>query len=469
MIDRAHAAGLRMALWHTPYLEEAATTLRAEAVSQGFFPPRTGLRLNSWSEPIDFTNSDAFDWWQGLIRRYTDMGIEGFKLDFGEDLVAGIGGARTPWEFQDGSTELTMHYGFTLLYHRAYAETLPSNGGFLLCRAGRWGDQRNVSVIWPGDLDATFAAHRARETGRDGGSYNAVGGLPASVIMGLTLGPSGFPFFGADTGGYKHSPPDEETYVRWFEQTALSTVMEVGDSSSQPPWVYTAENGRDEDTLALYRRYARLHLRLFPYVWSYAKRLDVDGRAIQRALGLAHPELGVHPSDEYLMGDHLLVAPVLARDARARTVVFPEGAWFDWWDLGVHSGEETVEAPLEKLPLYLRAGGIVPMLRPAIDTLSPATDPEVESYAADPGVLFVRIATGPASSFELYDGTRIEQSDAGIALASGGVFTSGFTLELIGYPPPGVVEIDGGAAEWTDEDGLISVAVPAGEHQVTVR
>jgi alpha-D-xyloside xylohydrolase len=270
--------------------------------------------------------------------------------------------------------------------------------------------------------------------------------------MGLTLGPSGFPFYGSDTGGYRHSPPDEETYVRWFQQTALSTVMQVGDSSSQPPWVFTEENGRDEETLVLYREYARLHLRLFPYVWTYAKRIEADGRPIQRALGLAHPELGVHPSDEYLMGDHLLVAPVLERDARERRVIFPEGEWFDWWDGSLHSGDEVVEAPLSKLPLYLRAGGIVPMLRPTIDTLSPATDAGVESYAGDPGRLYVRIAKGPASTFVLYDGTTIENAGATIVFTGGEVFDRGATLELIGYGSE-VVTID-------VPDGRTEVAAP---------
>jgi alpha-D-xyloside xylohydrolase len=433
MIDRAHAAGLRMALWHTPYVEEAGGAIRAAAVERGYFPRRAGIRLNGWSDPIDFTNAEAFAWWQDNIRRYTSMGIEGFKLDYGEDLIPGVGGARTAWEFSDGSTELTMHHDYTLLYHRAYAETLPPSGGFLLCRAGRWGDQKQVSVIWPGDLDASFAKHRER-VDDTGGTYNAVGGLPASVVMGLSLGPSGFPFFGADTGGYRHSPPDDETYIRWFEQTALSTVMQVGDSSSEPPWVFTPENGRGPATLDLYRTFARLHLRLFPYVWSYAKRIAEDGRPIQRALGLAHPELGVHPSDAYLMGDHLFVAPVLERGARTKHVIFPPGDWIDFFDGSTHRGEETVGAPLEKLPLYVRAGGIVPMLRPTIDTIAPATQPGIESYANDAGVLHVVIAYGPGATFALFDGTSISHDGSTLQVSSGSTFTAGFRIERLGWP-----------------------------------
>ncbi len=476
MIRTAHAAGLRVALWHVPYVSNDATDNRAKVEAEGWFPPTVGVRLNNWSPLLDLTNADAYAWWQGNVRTYTDLGIEGFKLDYAEDVIPGVGGARTAWAFADGSDERTMHDVYTRLYHRLYAETLPADGAFLLCRAGRWGDQANVSVIWPGDLDADFSLHRERVEPEGDSAYNAVGGLPASVIMGLTLGPSGFPFYGADTGGYRHSPPDEETYIRWFQQTALSAVMQVGDSSSQPPWVFTPENGRDEETLALYRDYARLHMRLFPYVWSYARRLADDGRAILRPLGLAHPELGVHPSDTYLLGDHLLVAPVVTRGQRAREVVFPAGRWYGWWDAATHDGTEMVDAPLETLPLFIRAGGIVPMLRDDIDTLAPTTLPDVESYADDPGVLTVVVAPNDSESteYKVFDGTtiasRLDQGDHVVDVTPGERFTAGVAFELFVEGAPTEVLLDGAATtDFVYEGGRVRVAAGPGAHQLRVR
>ena len=123
------------------------------------------------------------------------MGIEGYKLDYAQDITAGLAGGRVPWEFADGSAELTMHAQYPLFYHRAYAETLPADGGFLVCRSATYGDQTQASVIWPGDLDASFIEHRAMDNGE-----RAVGGLPAAVAAGLSLGPSGFPLFASDTG-----------------------------------------------------------------------------------------------------------------------------------------------------------------------------------------------------------------------------------------------------------------------------
>ena len=320
------------------------------------------------------------------MKQYTDRGISGFKLDYAEDVVVGALGARIPWQFAEGS-ERIMHSRYQLYYHRVYAELL-GDDGFLLCRAGTYGDHVNVSVVWPGDLDANFAKHGETKQDKDGKSYKAVGGLPASVIAGLTLGPSGFPFYGSDTGGYRHSHTDKETFVRWFQQTALSSVMQIGTSANDVAWEFLPENGFDQESLDLYRQYVRLHLRLWPYEWTYAQRIATTGRPIQRSVGLAYPELGEHPDYDYLFGDALLVAPVVERETRERDVVFPPGRWVHWFTGKVYEGgkTQTVAAPLAELPLFLREGGIVPMLRPTIDTLSPTTEPDrVDSYATDAG------------------------------------------------------------------------------------
>jgi alpha-D-xyloside xylohydrolase len=448
MIAKAHAEGLRFAVWTTPYLEPAAQPMRGQAVAQGFFPREAGIPLNPWSAPIDFTNPLASTFWSGLATQYTSMGVEGFKLDYGEDVAPSIGLVRNVWKFADGSDERIMHHGYSGLFHRAYANALPDDR-FLLCRAAHWGEQPVGCIIWPGDMDATFTVHGETFTPRgDTKAVVGVGGLPATVIMGLSLGASGFPFFGSDTGGYRHSPPDEELFLRWSEQTSLSTVMNVGDSSSQPPWVFTPENGRSTATVDVYRTYARLHMRLFPYEWTYAQNIDIDGRPIERPIGLVHPEMGIHPSDAYFFGDELLVAPVLVRGQRSRNVVVPAGTWIDWWDGSAYSSDGkapiTIAAPLDKLPLLLRDGGIVPLLRPTIDTLATADDPQVDSYARDPGVLWARVAPGRPRRFDLWDSSSIERGpEGGIRLVSGSVFTTGFVIEsMVTSEPNSVVRDD---------------------------
>ena len=453
LFAQARDLGLLTALWHAPYLDEAAAgtaALVAEAEDKGFYPPVAGLPLNKWGRPFDFTNPAAVGYWREKLGGYLALGVAGFKLDYGEDIAPGLTNKRAVWTFADGSDERTMHAGYTLAYHATYAALLSPKGGFLLCRTGRYGDQIHGPIIWPGDLDASFA--KSGEPGSDGGqNYVSVGGLPASVIAGLSLGPSGFPFYGSDTGGYRHAPPDKELFVRWLEQTALSTVMQVGTGSSDVPWEPTADNGFDGETLSLYRQYARLHLRLWPYLWTHATRLASGGRPIARALGLAYPELGVHPDDTYLLGDDLLVAPVVERGATSRTLSLPPGRWVHFWSGASYDGPATitVESPLAELPLFLRAGGIVPLLRPTIDALEPTADPaRVDSYATDPGLLYVRAVAAEPGSFALFDGAaleeRVEGSDSVLSFTAGSELVEGAIFELVAAAgPPAAVAVAG--------------------------
>ena len=496
MLDRFHDLGFRSAIWHTPYLDEKDTStqaLRDEAKAKGYYPSTVGVALNKWGDLLDLTNPDMVAWWQAKLRAYTDAGIEGFKLDYGEDVVPGLTNGRNTWAFHDGSDERTQHSRFQLFYHRTYAAMLPADGGFLLCRHATYGDQANGPIIWPGDLDVSFA--RQGDVIDDAtGKYTAVGGLPASLVAGLSLGPSGFPFYAADTGGYRHVPPDKELLLRWSQQTALSTVMEIGNSASTVPWELDAATGIDAEAVGVFRTYARLHMRLFPYVWTYAQSLAKDGRAIVRPLGLAFPELDAETDDAYLFGDALLVAPIVDRGKTSRELVLPPGTWLDF-DTGVafDGGKlATLDAPLAKLPLLLASGGIVAMLRPTIDTLAPTTHPDtIDSYATTPGVLWARIAAGSSSSVTLFDGATLAQSlDAGtltLTAGDGSEFKAGTHLEVLGLAakPAGVSEgaaaiaeaadaaaLDAATSGWRWDAagaGVLHVKLPAGAHTVTAR
>ncbi len=469
MMQLAAGLGFEMALWHTPYLaptEEASQPLYEYAMAQGYYPPLIGPTLAKWGPPIDLSNPEAYSWWQEQLSDYIDLGIRGFKLDYGEEIIGGAFGGRLPWSFADGSDELTKHRTYQLLYHRVYAELLPETGGFLLCRAAAYGDQVHGTIIWPGDIDSNMAYHGEQVTEPE--TYKAVGGLPAAVVAGSSLGISGFPWFAADTGGYRHSPPDLETYQRWIQQSALSPVMQVGTNTNDLPWEFGEEKVKDEALIALYRRYARLHLRLFPTLWTLGQEARTLGRAIQRPLGFAHPELGVHPDDIYLLGEALLVAPVVRPGLSEREVPLPAGRWVDWWTGEVYEGESaTVQAPIDRIPVLLRAGAMIPLLRATIDTISPVADPSlIDSFATEPNPLHMRVAPGPASTATLYDGTVLEHTplENGLRLSktAGEVFDEGLVVELfgVGTEPETVIDGQGKTPEWTfdaDRAGTVTV------------
>ncbi|TNF24622.1 MAG: glycoside hydrolase family 31 protein, partial [Deltaproteobacteria bacterium] len=422
MMAKAADLGFAMALWHTPYLDPQSDVTRPAydaAEAAGYFAPLMGTALAKWGPPIDYTNPAAVAYWQAQLTGYRDLGVIGYKLDYAEEVVVGAAGVRFPWRFHDGTDELTMHRGYQLGYHRTYREMLPEAGGFLLCRAGVAGDQVHGTIIWPGDIDADMSHFGEEVTEDDGDTHVAVGGLPAAVIAGSSLGASGFPLFAADTGGYRHTPPDRETFIRWIEQSALSPVMQVGTNSNDMPWSLGPDHADDPELLGIYRRYARLHMRLVPYLYALWDRTRSDGRAIQRPLGLAHPELGVHPDDIYLLGDDLLVAPVVAPSVTERSVPLPSGDWVDWWTGERVTGptDATAAAPLDTIPLYVRAGAPVPMLHPKIDTLfTPTADMPDQHAASDPGGdrLWIRVAPGPSGAFTTADGVTVRQAPAAV-------------------------------------------------------
>jgi alpha-D-xyloside xylohydrolase len=245
--------------------------------------------------------------------------------------------------------------------------------------------------------------------------------------------------------------------------------MQVGTGKSVLPWDLGAETGYDEEMLGWYRTYARLHLRLWPTLWTYVQNLAIDGRAIMRPLGLAYPELSVHPDDVYLLGDFLLVAPVVEAGAVTRTVPFPPGRWIDWWDgTAVEGGEtRTVDAPLGKLPLYLAAGGIVALLRPTIDTLAPVGKPDqIDSYATDPGLLYPRLALGSPATFTLFDGTAIGQdgsaADPSIAFVPGTVFSKGAILEILAFGPAKPSQVAEGGTVYQEAASLTALEATPG-------
>ncbi|CAN5534498.1 alpha-xylosidase [soil metagenome] len=428
MMNTLKNEGFRELAWSTPYVdnpqgaapanEAQKLFVSAEAndflVKDGDGKPYAAPGFDSKKRfgMLDFSTDAGRAFWAGAAGKATQSGFSAFKLDYGEDLIPAIFSTRFDFRFGDGSTGRTAR-AYPLGYHAAYQRALDaaSKVGFLVVRASSYGDTSlSAIVIWPGDLDNAFEHFGDVVAGQ-----RAVGGLPACVVAAQALAVSGFPSFGADTGGYRHGRPTKEVLLRWAEQSALSVVLQLGGAGqSHAPWSY------DEETSAIYKDLATLHTQLVPYLSQLLVNAETSGFPTVISLALAFPNdpgSRAHADDQYFLGTDLLVAPVIEPGKTERLVHFPPGHWVRWDDGSPFDGpsDATVPAILGKPPFFVAEGAVVPLYPSGVDTLAPATAAGVISIDARSDVEARVIVHGTRSaSFD--DGTHIEIVDDGTAL-----------------------------------------------------
>jgi alpha-glucosidase (family GH31 glycosyl hydrolase) len=366
---------------------------------------------------VDFTDEQASAAFKGLIEPILAMGVRGFKLDFCESMRAdllGISHNDIPL-FSDGSHADVQHTRYARLFHQVMIDALREkhpDDWFVIARTGGIFDQANGVALWPGDLDNDL-----QESGvADEDGVLSVGGLPAAVSGALSASLSGYPLFGSDIGGYLGGPPTTEVLLRWAQFGALSTVMQLGGGgtgdATHNPW----DDRYDTDlSIPVYRKYARLHMQLLPTLEAMMKRATTRGIAPLVPVGVVAGTAAAWADRyTYLFGDNLLVAPVVDGGVQ-RTLAVPAGRWLSWWDGAVIEGPGTVtvEAPLEELPLFWRAGAPIALAHPELMTVLPSERPEIAGPTQVGDGWQIRVAAGPPTTTTLADDTRVEQrSDA---------------------------------------------------------
>ena len=314
----------------------------------------------------DFTDPRARAWFGGLYKKNLDEGISGFWNDMNEPaLFLPEGAPPRPRVYHDplNTFPVTVRHagdgqpGDHARYHNVYGMQMaratfeglrklrPEDRPFVLTRAGYAGVQR-YSAVWTGDNAATWEH------------------LQLSIPMLTGLGVSGVPFVGADVGGFS-GDATPELYARWLQAAALTPFfrahVEKGRQDREP-WSFGPEVER------VARSSIELRYRLLPYLYALFREHEEMGAPVMRPLWFEYPEdFNTYnpspPSDQFLLGRDLLVAPVLTQGAVKRSVYFPKGdAWVDWWTGRRHQGGTTAEidAPLERLPLFARAGAVIP-------------------------------------------------------------------------------------------------------------
>lgn len=300
----------------------------------------------------DFADPQVRAWWGALYGSLLDDGVDAFWNDMNEPaLITGRAGQTVPGSVRhrkegQPATHAEIHNVYGLLMVRASVEGIqqlqPERRPFILSRSGWAGLQRYASH-WTADNQSTWDH------------------LRLSVQMILSLGLSGVPITGADIGGFTGGPTPE-LFARWMQVGAFTPFFRVHSmqgSPSQEPWAF------GEEVEAISRQYIELRYRLLPYLYTAVWQAAATGSPIVRPLPFAYPEDRSTYSldDQYLFGDSMLVAPALEAGVVNRQVYLPAGLWFDFWSGRQHAGEQTVEvdAPLDRLPLFVKAGSILPL------------------------------------------------------------------------------------------------------------
>ncbi len=353
----------------------------------------------------DFSRAAVRSWWGELIGRHAAVGLAGIWNDMNEPATGDV----PPFAMRFGEDaehpHERFHNGYALLMAMATQEGLerarPELRTFLLSRAGSAGIQRHAA-LWTGDNQSDWPH------------------LEVSVPMLAGLGVSGHPFVGADVTGFA-GRASAELAARWIQHGALTPFCRYHNSLGEAdhyPWSF---GGGVE---AASRAAIELRYRLLPYIYSTFVEASRSGAPVLRPL-LYHfqgDRQARDTEDAYLLGSALLVAPVLSPGVTARNVYLPEGSWIDWYGGTVHRGARfvTAEAPLDRIPLFVRGGAVVPTFDPVPRT---TMDHFPESLTLE---LFVPAEDGRSVS-ELHE-------DDGVTTrrAQGRYWHTTFTLERAG-------------------------------------
>lgn len=398
---------------------------------------------------LDLTHPEGRVFLQELMTDVLARGARGWMADFAE--WQPVEGAV----LHDGSDPALAHNRYPVLWQELNQEVLAAAGlgegdeddAVVFVRSAWLGSQPVAQIVWLGDQRTSF---------------DDDDGLPTVLPMGIGLSAVGFPFVTHDVAGYQsatNDPVDQELFFRWATLGALSPVMRTHHGTHAELNVNLFTN---DDTIAHWKRWAELHVRLYPYL----RRLALDAAApgglpLWVPLPLLFPADDVWAvKDEVMLGPALLVAPVVEQGAVAREVVFPSARFapflpfLDGGEGEAIEGPATVgvAAPLAEIPVFIRAGGIVPLTAEPADTLLPAAvtgggfagRAGLESTEGDRVVVIGRGAPG---SFVEESGASYTLEDDGTALVVGpepdGSFlltgndvieAPGLRLELAGHP-----------------------------------
>ncbi len=403
---------------------------------------------------LDLSNDDARDYMKGHLKEALRLGARGWMVDFAEwmpiDDVA----------LASGDDPERYHNRYAVEWSRLNREAISEAGLLdevvLYSRSGFLGSPSVVDVLWAGDQRTSFQADD---------------GLPTIIPIGIGSAVTGFTYFAHDIAGYQSStnaPVTPELFFRWTTLGAFTPVMRThhGTHARQNHMLQT-----DAESTAHWKRYAEIHIRLYPYLRALAvadaeARDDVGAGLGRLPLWVPLPVLfpndeAVWPlRDEVLLGPSLLVAPVVSEGAVGRDVTLPSGRFVPFpmpgapagslgasRDAFVGPGTFAVDADVTEIPVFMPAGAIVPMTAEPALTLLEVEGDDIADLSSTTGDREVIIALGKSGAFVEEDGAMVSLDGDGTAIPAdadddgavvvvgdGSVVGDGFVVTLENQP-----------------------------------
>ena len=370
MLDQLHANNLHMmvSIW-SRFGEETDVYKRMRA--QSFLIPG-----EPWTDFFNPAAQQAF--WSNLKNGIFNDGMDSWWMDASEPEFDVLKDKQT---FLGSGNSVRNAYPLyvTKAIYEGQRSTTDRKRVVILTRSAFAGQQRHAAASWSGDISANWITLRRQ------------------ISAGLSFSMSGLPYWTTDVGGF-FRPDDQytsnayhELLIRWFEYGTFCPIFRVhGYKSNAELWNYGPEVER------VLTQYDELRYRLLPYIYSAAWGVTKNGDTLMRALPL---EFSSDPgaravSDQFLFGPSLMINPVTTEGATRRSVYLPAGHdWLDFWTGKRVSGGQTMdaEAPLDRIPMYAKAGSVIPA-GPAVESASGKADP-----------IDLRIYAGADGDFTLYE------------------------------------------------------------------
>ncbi len=340
MMEDLKNDGFRTSLWQIPYFTPN-NPLYGEIIDKKLFIKNGKGDVSSLDAILDFSKEETIRWYEEKLSRLLQMGASAIKVDFGE--AAPISGL-----YASGKSGWYEHNLYPLRYNKVVADLTRrlTNENIIWARSA-WAGSQRYPLHWGGDAEVSDT------------------GMAGTLRGGLSIGLSGFSFWSHDIGGFSGNP-DEDLFSRWSFFGLMSSHSRVHGFPPREPWHYS------KSFQSLFRSVSELRYKLIPYIYSQAASCSSQGLPLMRALLLNYSDDPTvwNIDDQYLLGNDILIAPLLEENTNKRWVYLPRGRWFNLLDKKFYEGARWHQLAAGELRgvILFRYGSLIPIMPPAQST-----------------------------------------------------------------------------------------------------